>query len=722
MLKSLGRFAAEYARTIVAFWLLAFIFLAYFALHFSEVLSPGGFEVVGSSSYEAKQLLRENFPDLPLSQLLIVIKTDDEHLAEAFTLTQDLTQTTFTEKYPELKKLEPLGQPLRTKHGDIVFVLGAQLNITLDDSVAFAKTFVPEVQSLGTDGVELYATGPGAIWTDFDIVNKKDLQFAEMIQMPLLFIVLFAFLGSILLAFEPLIAAGMSIVVTFGFLYFVSNVIPLSVYVENVVPLIGIGVCIDYTLLILSRFRDEMEKNHDVILAAEQTGATACKAILYSGFTVSLALSGLLFTQVPLFVGFAIGTISVVLVAILFSLTGTPALLTLYYRARGASSVREKSVHRFEFFWKRWAHYVMDHAVMSTVLTLAVFVVLTIPVFSLEVGTSGPSSLPPEMSSSHARTLISDSLGSGVMAPVEVVVVDSQNNILSDGPLAERIIIRPEVERFMNRVVIDREVSDIPATLLFAQNQNVIRLLFIPKHLDDSDETFAFVERVKEYSQEIFAGTSISAYVSGPTSEYKDFTLAVTDNLTLVFVFVMSMCFLVLFILFKSILIPLKAVFMTLLSTTAAYGVLVIVFQYGYGANFLDFTSIGHLTNWVLPFLFCVLFGLSVDYEIFILAKIQEYRNAGLSDKDAIAQSIADTAPIITTAALVMVITFLCFLTNRLLPMKEVSLGLAVAIFLDATIVRLVLVPALMHLAGSWNWWLPQWLKNILPDDISVTH
>jgi RND superfamily putative drug exporter len=300
-----------------------------------------------------------------------------------------------------------------------------------------------------------------------------------------------------------------------------------------------------------------------------------------------------------------------------------------------------------------------------------------------------------------------------MLAPIDVILT-SHERIAYNGPEGV-FVANTHVSDFISALAKDPRMGTVPIVGVFNNDGSVFKVTIIPTHADDEQETFEFVKRIKELGHSHLDKEHITMAIAGPTSEYSDFTKGITDHLAFVFMFVASISFLILLVLFRSIVIPIKAVVMTILSTTAAYGVLVLVFQYGYAAHLLGFVSSGHITNWVPPFLFCILFGLSVDYEIFILAKTIEYKEIGESDADAITHAIADTAPIITTAAAIMIVTFICFMTNRLLPMKEVSLGLAVAIFIDATLVRLVLVPSLMVIAGKWNWWLPRWLDKILP-------
>jgi RND superfamily putative drug exporter len=274
----------------------------------------------------------------------------------------------------------------------------------------------------------------------------------------------------------------------------------------------------------------------------------------------------------------------------------------------------------------------------------------------------------------------------------------------------------PSLMELSRRLASDPEVQSISPTTIYSDDGTIASIRVFPKHDDDSQEAQDFVARIEsEIAPRVPSLDGKQILIGGGASQNRDFTGTVASNLPKVIGLVMLLTFLVLVILFRSIVLPLKAVVMTLLSSLAAYGVLVMVFQYGWGDSLLGFEHLGHVTNWVPPFLFSILFGLSMDYEVFLLSRVREHRERYGDERAAVAWGLARTGYIITAAALIMIVVFMSFFVNRLIPIKESALGLAVAILIDATLVRILLVPAFMRVAGRWNWWLPGALDRILP-------
>jgi RND superfamily putative drug exporter len=355
-------------------------------------------------------------------------------------------------------------------------------------------------------------------------------------------------------------------------------------------------------------------------------------------------------------------------------------------------------------FWGRWAAGVMRHPWTVIVVVTLILLVLASPVLVMKTGSSGVTALPPSMPSRLAASQLVAAAGPGAEDPISVVIDGS-------GPVPPATIAT-----VATLVAADPQVSAVNPNVTYATDGTAAVVTVYPKSNEDTTAAQDLAGRIAEVSGPKAVGAGPEhIYVGGAASANRDFTNAVSGRLPFVIGLVMMLTFIVLTILFRSLVLPLKAVVMTLLSVLASYGVMVAVFQWGWADGLLGFTHLGHVTNWVPAFLFSILFGLSMDYEVFLLSRVREYRDRGGSDNDAVAFGLARTGRIITTAALLMIIVFLSFLSNRLIPLKELSLGLAVAIFLDATLVRLLLVPAFMRLAGKWNWWLPKPLERIIP-------
>jgi RND superfamily putative drug exporter len=354
--------------------------------------------------------------------------------------------------------------------------------------------------------------------------------------------------------------------------------------------------------------------------------------------------------------------------------------------------------------WARWAEAVMRRPWPYLIGSSAVLLGLAFPAIWLDLGSSGSTALPRDVPSIRSADVVARDLGPGVLAPLRIVV-DGRDRPAARDALAE---LRASLQRDpgVAAVARPRPSDDGRADLVFV----------IPTASEDTPEAQELVARIEDRIVPSIATLGdADVTIGGAASQNRDFNDTVAKNLPRVIAIVMALTFLVLVILFRSVLLPLKAVVMTLLSALSAYGVLVMVFQWGWGDGLLGFDHLGHVTAWVPPFLFSILFGLSMDYEVFLLARVREHYDRYEDDRAAVAWGLARSGGVITAAAAIMIVVFLSFLLNRLIPIKESSLGLAVAVFLDATIVRIILVPAFMRVAGRWNWWLPGWLDRRLP-------
>jgi uncharacterized membrane protein YdfJ with MMPL/SSD domain len=709
-------------RWVMLAWLVAFFPLAFFSLSLADQLSPGGFEIEGSTSDRARTLLDEKFTrDFP-SSMTVILSADPGDRAGLDRVAQGITESVSPATDPLVGRVTPANQVVVTPAGDrLLGFLSVGLTRGLDEALRDSDRVIDAIRDNRTDTVAVEVAGGPAIFTDFNAVNTEDLAKSEVIQLPIVILILIIVLGSLIAAGLPILATLVSLLVTLGSLYFVAQVFDLSIYVQNVVPLVGIGVAIDYTLFIVNRFREELQKGHPPLEAATITGATAGRAIFFSGLTVAVALSGMLAVGVPLFTGFAVGTMAVVFMAVLVAITLMPAILTalgprIFKWNVGAPLMRRLGLPLARrqgadldapSFWERWAQAVMRRPWMAIIGASAVMLALAAPALDMKLGSSGSSALPAETTSVRGAALLASAQGIGAVAPNEIVVDGGGQPLRGD----------PSLVDLSAAVARDPEVQAVNPEVVFSDDGTVASIRVYAKHDDDSTEAQDLVARLEdEIIPSVASLDGKDVFIGGSASQNRDFTATVVKNLPKVIALVMLLTFLVLVVLFRSILLPLKAVVMTLLSSMAAYGVLVMVFQWGWGASLIGVDEpLGHVSNWVPPFLFSILFGLSMDYEVFLLSRIREHRDRYGDDRAAVAWGLARTGYIISAAAVIMIVVFISFQANRLIPIKESSLGLAVAILIDATLVRILLVPAFMRVAGKWNWWLPRPLEKILP-------
>ncbi|MGH2603464.1 MAG: MMPL family transporter, partial [Dehalococcoidia bacterium] len=460
----------------------------------------------------------------------------------------------------------------------------------------------------------------------------------------------------------------------------------------------------------VERYREERRRGHPRLDAITIAGGTASRAVVFSGLTVILALAGLFLVPTNIFRSLSLGAIVVVAVAIVATLTLIPALLGLLgdridwprRRRYDASTVAAQVAHDRETyhtgFWGRIARAVMARPVVSVVLSVGLLVAATLPYFRMNTGFSGASILP-ESDSRTAFDIHSREFAAGLISPVEIVV---------DGNLSD-----PRVQSGVDRLVASLgQGGEFGPVTVQPNAAGDLALVSAPLTVaPDSVEAEAAIRRLRgDTVPAAFAGAPAEVLVAGDVAFNVDFFDLANDYTPIVFAFVLGLTFILLLLAFRSIVVPVKAMIMNLLSVGAAYGLLVLVFQEGVGADLFGFQQVETIEAWLPLFLFSVLFGLSMDYHVFLLSRIREHFSQTGRNTESVAVGLQSTGRIITGAALIMVVVFSGFAAGRLVFLQQTGFGLAIAVLLDATIVRCVLVPASMALLGDWNWYLPSWL------------
>jgi uncharacterized membrane protein YdfJ with MMPL/SSD domain len=538
-----------------------------------------------------------------------------------------------------------------------------------------------------------------------DVIGE-DFQRALVTSLPITLVILLITFGALVAASIPLILALTAVMGTIGIVALISHISPVDQSINEVILLIGLAVGVDYSMFYLRREREERERGSSEEASLAAAAATSGRAVLVSGLTVMLAMAGMYFAGAPTFESFATGTIIVVAVAVVGSLTVLPALLAwLGDRVeKGAVPI----VSRMPWnagesgLWARVLNPVLRHPVVSVIAAGGLLVVLAIPAFSLHLAVPGPTSLPQNLAVVKTYNKIQATFPGDA---IPAVVIISSDDVTS-----------PEVARAILALRARAAASPLfkqPSTLKVNPAHTVAEL-DIPVVGDGNDS--ASDRALAQLRNTLIPATvgsvpGTTAGVTGQTASSKDFNDTMKSHAPLVFAFVLSTAFLLLLVTFRSLVIPIKAIVLNLLSVGAAYGVLVWVFQYGHLQSLLGFKSTGSITSWMPLFLFVVLFGLSMDYHVFILSRIREAFDRGSSTEEAVAHGIKSTAGVVTSAAAVMISVFAIFATLSLLIFKQLGVGLAVAVLIDATLVRGVLLPATMKLLGDWNWYLPQWLE-----------
>jgi RND superfamily putative drug exporter len=603
----------------------------------------------------------------------------------------------------------------RGSGGDVSFAI-----VTLVGDATEAEQTVGAVvetmQGAEGDGFEIAVGGEASIAEESTKVIEEDLAFALLLNLPItLLLLLFAF-RALVAALIPLGLGLIAIMTATGILAVVSQAYPLSEIYSEMVLLMGLATGIDYSLFIITRYRGERDAGHDKDEAITLASGTSGKAVVFAGITVLLAISGMFLVDNVIFSSLALSAIVVVAIAVIASVTLLPALLAILGDRINRGRLGFLRPRRVEGggIWGRISDYVLARPVTITVVTLIVLLVLASPLLTLNLGFNGHKSLPDAVDAKEALSALEENFTLGLTSPA-LVLVDAGpdgNIFAADIQAGSDALVRsveaetasPENRDAPYGAPIQTEIND-------GGNTEVLR---IPINADTGEE--AAIDAVEHMRNDLipaaFPEGVTPVVVTGATAANIDFRQSILAKTPLVVAFVIALTFITLLVAFRSIVIPIKAVILNALSVSAAYGILVLVFQEGFLLEgVLDFESTGIIESWLPLFLFSILFGLSMDYHMFVMGRIKEAHEHGASTDDAISTGIKATAPTITSAAAVMIAVALIFAFTRNIGLKQFGFGLATAIFIDATVIRSVLLPASMKLLGPVNWYLPSWLE-----------
>jgi RND superfamily putative drug exporter len=558
------------------------------------------------------------------------------------------------------------------------------------------------------EGFDVSMTGSATLDHDFLEISADDLRTGElMFGLPMAIVVLILVFGALVAAAVPIVLAIVSIIVALGLSMVVGQFMTVSIFLVNMVFMMGLAVEVDYSLFIVARFREERAQGASKVDAIQTAGATAGQAVLFSGVTVLFALFGLMLIGHDIFISLGLGAILVVLTAIVSSLTLLPALVSIlgdrvnalrlpYFYALQSRAVAESSGG----MWDVIVRVVTRAPAVSVVLAGGVLIAAALPLLDINIGVAGVSSFPDSFESKKGYLALERDFSAGLAEPIEIVV---------DGP-ADADDVQAGIQRLKRALSDDAAFGAVEERV--SPRGDLVQLT-VPVAGGDatSEAAMSAVKRLRQtYIPAAFNGTQARGLVTGHTAGELDYINVARGGLAIVIPFVLVLSFLLLTLVFRSLVVPVKAIIMNLLSVGAAYGLLVLVFQKGVGADLLGFQEVDTIEAWVPAFLFAVLFGLSMDYHVFLISRIRERFDETGDNAEAVAYGIRSTGRLITGAALIMVAVFIGFASGDLVMFQQMGFGLAVAVLLDATIVRSVLVPASMHMLGRANWYLPAWL------------
>ena len=569
------------------------------------------------------------------------------------------------------------------------------------------EALVEKVEAIDKEGAfAVSITGTETLDHDFNLLSQEDLENGELkFGLPAALIILLLVFGAVVAGLVPLLMAIVSIIVALGLSALLAQQFELSVFLVNMLTGMGLALGIDYSLFVVSRYREERAQGRDELAAIEAAGATASRAVLISGSVFVVAMFGMLLVPNSIMRSLAVGAILVGIVSVVAALTLLPAVLGLLgdrvnalripIIGRGALQASNPEGR----FWGAIVRRVLRRPVLSLALSTAVLLALAMPVFRMDTGTSGVSALPDRFVSKQGFLALERDFPGTTTDPAEIVVQH-----------ASATGVAPALERLRTRLAADPRFGKGE---LAQSADDEVALLSVPVRGDPSSTqaTDAVSELRSEIVPQTFAKTNAKVLVGGTSSENIDYFDSVIGPAPYVIAFVLLLTFVLLTVVFRSIVIAGTAVALNLLSVGAAYGLLVLVFQEGVGAGLLGFQQIDTIEAWVPLFLFSVLFGLSMDYQVFLLSRIRERFNQTRDTTDAVTFGVGSTARIITGAALIIVAVFSGFARGDLIMFQQMGFGVAIALLIDATIIRSVLLPSAMKLLGDTNWYLPRWLE-----------
>lgn len=698
-------------------WLLALVPSVALALTQSSNLTGGGFDVAGSQSLRVQYELEDHYPQLGSSPLaLVAAPRADATYSDMAAAVAQLEQA--AREVPNIELVPNPAQPPPAP--DRPFVVSLRLGFNNTGAVDTARQLRTKVGVSGdqpgrtADGrVKLYVIGQGALGAAAQTSTKQDIAAAERWNLPIVLVILVAVFGSLAAAAIPLALGICTVAVTMGAVYLLSTVTTMSVFVTSTVSMFGIALAIDYSLFILMRYREELRAGRDPDQAADAAMGTSGLAVVLSGLTVIASLTGIYLIDTPVLRSMATGAILAVAFAVLASATLIPAVLSVFGRAAARRSPLLQWSRRPEStqsrFWTRWVGAVMRRPWASAGAATAVLLLLAAPAFGMVLGNSLQRQFPSSHEIRGGVAAAAEALGPGALGPVRILVTfpEPDANSAANAPVLEA------VSRAAGQAV---NIVSVAPPVFGDDNRSALlsAVLAVDPEEMRARQTVDWLRDALPTTPALQQAPGVEVDVGGPTALIKDFDDRVADTLLRVFAFVSVIAFVMLLISIRSVVLAIKGVLMTVLSVAAAYGSLVIVFQWGW-LEPLGFEPIASIDSTIPPLVLAMTFGLSMDYEIFLLTRIRErYLRTG-DTRDAVAYGVSTSARTITSAALIMIAVFVGFAFAGMPLVAQLGVACAVAIAVDATVVRMVLVPALMAMFARWNWWLPGWLARILP-------
>jgi putative drug exporter of the RND superfamily len=742
---ALARLAVRRTRALVVIWLVVLVAAAVGAGHVEKQLQVGGFSLPGTEFNTTSNLL-SNELQISSDKSAVVVYTSPTLRATDKTFA-DAVETSLARlgKLPYVTKIQSFYDPglpfLVSKDNHTTYAI-----VTLKGTENFLETETPAIRTLANaPPLTTHLVGQSAVNYDVQKASAKDLVKVERVTLPIVALLLILIFGSVVAAGVPLVMGIVSVAASLAIVYLLALVSDVSIFALNIGSMIGLGLSIDFSLIMVSRFREEL-RSAPLEQALERTLQTAGRSITFSGITLALTMTVLSLFPVMVIRSVAVAIAIVAATAILTGLLLLPVVLVLLHRHLDRWNLRAKLgfLQGSGTGWRTTIARVMRKPMASIGVALAVLGLIALPAAWLKIRGVTVDVLPQSTQSRQAVDLVRKDFGQGELSPIFIVVqAPTDGGIWTpkvlDGILAlhERMKHDPRVDHVQSLATIVPNPSKqfmeglSPATILTSPDRTRIAKQVATLHGDQrttviivysktgptTHATQSLMLGLRDHAKQWAPGLAgMNVLVGGEPAEHYDFIRVVYSEFPILLVLSLLITFVVLMLFFHSLILPLVAIAMNAISLIASFGALVIVFQWGFGDNLFSFHSLGALEAYTPVMLFSVLFGLSTDYQVFLLTRVREQVRLGKSNEEAIAAGLEQTAGIITAAGLIMIVVFGSFAFTGVLVIKEIGFGLAVAVAVDATLVRVVLVPATMKLLGRWNWWMPNALDRVVPE------
>jgi RND superfamily putative drug exporter len=704
-LYAIGRFSSRHHYPVIAAWIVLAIALVAIGQASGSKTSEN-LTLPGTDSTTATELLEDNLPE------------------QAFGSNPLVFEAPAGKKLTEPKYAAAIGETV--KRLEAIHYVNSATSPLVEGSQTLSKDlrvgYIPVVLSIGPGEIDeaqaqrildaakpAEAAGLNAAVGSYvgQQLSKPATETSEAIGLAAAVIILLFAFGTATAMMLPIVSAVIGLACALSIIRLLEHVLEVPGVAATLATMIGLGVGIDYALFIVTRHKLQLGEGMEIRESIARATATAGGAVVFAGFTVVIALCSLAFAGIPLVSTLGFTAAIAVVVAVSAATTLLPAMLGALGPHINSLRVQFGKTHpddKEPHGWRRWAERVSNRPWTASAAALAILVVLALPIFQLELGQNDISALPKETTSRQAYDSLNKGFGPGVNGPLLIAS--------EFGSPAEAKQLLPKLQKSVGGAGDVEAVSE--PTL--DQQGTVAVFTVISKSEPWADETVSLVEDLRDtVIPGALKGTSASSYVGGQTAGYIDLATQISDKLPLMIAIVVALSFVVLLVAFRSLLVPVKAAAMNLLSVAAAYGVVTAVFQLGWGASLIGLDHAIPIVSFVPLLMFAILFGLSMDYEVFLLTQMREHFKEFGDEKRAVVEGLANTGRVITSAAAIMVCVFTSFVLSGNPVVKEFGVGLAVAIAIDSTVVRCLLVPAVMTLLGKRAWWLPAWLEKLIP-------